>query len=112
MSRAIWVLCLFVAAVAGFAVGRHDPAADRRPALTLSPADAAFRRPVRVSHWTREQFPPSQIPERHELTPYRITMDGRRVFDPLDAQDKAGDIWQIDLADGRVIILAESRPAE
>jgi hypothetical protein len=39
-------------------------------------------------------------------------MDGRRVFDPLDAQDKAGDIWQIDLADGRVIILAESRPAE
>jgi len=80
--------------------------------MTPGPADADFCGPVRVSRWTREQPRPSQIPERYELTPYRITMDGRRVFDPLDVQDKVGDIWQIDLADGRVIILAQSRSAE
>jgi hypothetical protein len=112
MSRAIWVLCLLVAAVGGFAIGRNDPAASRPPAVSLSPADADFRGPVRVSHWAREQTPPSQLPERHELTPYRITMDGRRVFDPLDVQNKVGDIWQIELADGRVVILAQSCPGE
>jgi hypothetical protein len=110
MSRSIWIVCLLVTLVAGFALGRHGSVADRRSAATPEPANPDLRAPVRVARWAREQPRQSQAPERSELNPYRVIVDGRRVFDTLDGKPKSGDVWQIDLADGRIVILAVRTP--
>jgi hypothetical protein len=112
MSRIAWVACVLFAAAVGYGLGRQSPFNDRPHPPGLDPADPEFLGPIRVARWARGQAPESLVPERYELTPHRITVDGCRVFDPLDGQDKAGDIWRIELADGRVVILAAPRKAD
>jgi hypothetical protein len=109
MSRAIWTLCLLVAAVAGFAVGRHGPPAGRAPAGPLDPAGPELRGPIRVEWRDGGSTPSSRFATRYELVPYRI-MDGSRcVFDRHDARQPDGDAWRIELADGRVLIFAQNQ---
>lgn len=106
-------VALFVAAVAvGFAAGRQS--SQRYPQRTpgVDPADSDFRFRVRVTSWGGGNFPAHCPPVRYELVPYRIVLDGKRVFDTLDGQNKTGDIWQIDLANDRLRIFAERRQSD
>jgi hypothetical protein len=112
MSRSIWILCLLVAAVAGFALGRHGAPSVRRPPDGLDPAGPEFRSPIRVEWWDGGPGPASRFATRCELLPYRI-MDGDRcVFDQHDVRRTGGDVWRIELAGGRVLIFAQNRPGE
>jgi hypothetical protein len=44
--------------------------------------------------------------------PYRVIEGSTCVFDRPDRREGGGDAWWIELADGRVIIFAQSRSAE
>ena len=112
MRPAAQALVVMPVVLAAFVVGRHTGPPEGDPTSAFHSGRVDLSGPARVSYWrSGNGSPRQQCPERSELVPYRIQIDGREVFGGFDgAEQRAGDIWEIDLADGRVVIRAVHPP--
>src|SRR3954466_738312 len=105
MRLSVHVLVVMPVVAAAFVVGRHTGPPGEGPTPTFDWAGADLSGPARVSCWRDGNGSPRErCPEGSELVPDRIQIDGRVVFGGFDGTKRAGDIWQIDLADGRIVI--------
>jgi hypothetical protein len=109
MRRSIQVMLALVAVAAAFEVGRRTSPPDHSSARSSEPPWSDFQAPAVVTSWGFGDGPNPPKPNRYELVPYRMLVDGNRVFDNLDGEPKTGDVWQINLADNRIKILAVRR---
>src|SRR5262245_45218706 len=100
---------LGIAVALAFAAGRECPRARPAPPGALDPTGPEFRGAIQVAYWPAGAQP-RRIPERYELTPYRIVLNDVRVFDTLDPEGMPGDVWRIDVADKRLTIWAVRGP--
>src|SRR6476661_3421343 len=109
MRRTIQLLLALVAVTTAFHLGRSTRPSNQGQTPRPDPVWADFQAPSLVTSYgggnTRVRTPP----DRYELVPYRMLVDGNRVFDNLDGKEKTGDIWQINLANNRIVIMAVRR---
>jgi len=109
VRRPIQVILALTAIAAAFQIGRHTGPPEHYSTRTRDPVWSDFQGRTLVSNWDKGAGPTRAVPNEYELAPYRMVVDGNRVFDSVDSERKSEDIWQIKLADDRIVIFAVRR---